>query len=785
MSRHVDPAGGRGGAYPSSMKLKCIRDTAIIALLEDEKRLRAELNDAKVEQRKVADAKDANLRVFQPASDTFNSTVMNEIDKVQLERSAVADKIDVLRETQRTFGQKRDRVKQLDFELDAPEFRKDLLALTRQVEGTAAGAANLEALKKKLDARVAEKLTKEKERKALRDELADAGDVSQKFTQAKKQLQDINDKLDTLFAKKRSQKPQNKELDGINKQLTESRTRRDALAEELDAVMKKLAFTRFEFPPAFRGDLLGKQGATLAQLQEDFGVAINIDTAGHGTGGKSLALLVGGQEDVDACIEAMRSIVDNAERTRQQLTMKFDPVHSKALIGSKGSNVDRMQLTTGANIKIKDDEITLTGTTEAIEAAKALIEEVISNGARVEIPFDRNILDSIIGKGGATVRKVEQESGAKSVRVLRVESMIVISGTEASVAKAAAMFREIIENMSTNAVTVRADTNMIRAVIGTGGKTIREIQDSTGAIINCGKDVITIRGSKDAVALAKRQIEDVGRREEAKVTIPSFMYGYLTAPNVETTATTTSSPTTAAAPQEEAAEDDGEEGETAATTDEKKKPTAALLSPLDAIKQVTKCDQVVALQREGVVILRGRREAVQKARALLDDILRTKRPVTASIAIPDVLFGFFTKRSGGGKAPNVLTQLKTKYPHIYSFDLDRPASTVVIAAPQSATSDSDPASPIQEAIAAVKDIISSVQGNIRKIEIPAGRAGAVIGSGGKVIGGIQSSTHTDITVHKEQNIVWVFHESGDVAALDAAVAAVEEAAGMTPPAASE
>lgn len=751
MSRHSDPsAGGRAAgasaAYPASMKLAFVRDPAILALLEDEKRLRAELNDAKLEQRKVADAKDANLRVFQPASDNFNSTVMNEIDKVQLERSAVNDTIDVLREVQRTFGQKRDRIKQLEFELDAPEYRKDFGALARQVETSAPGAANLDALRKKLEQRTSEKAAKEKERKALRDELADAGDVSQKFTNAKKQLQDINDKLDKLFAKKRSQKPQNKELDGINKQLTESRVRRDALSEELDAVMKKLNFTRFEFNPAFRGDLVGKQGATLAQLQEDFGVAINIDTPGDRNRG--LALLLGGAHDVEACAEAMRSIVDNAERTRQQLVMKFDPVHSKTLIGTKGSHIDRMQLTSGANIKIKDDEITITGTTEAIEAAKAQIDEVISNGARREIPFDANILDTIIGKGGSMVRKVEQDSGAKSVRVLRTERMIVISGNEASVAKAAAMYEELIENMCSNAVTIRADTNMIRAVIGTGGKTIRELQESTGALINCGKDVITIRGSKDAVALAKRQVEDVGRREEVKVTIPPFMYGYLTTPNDETSAS-------------------------AATV------APAALSPLDAVKQITKCDQVVALQREGVVVLRGRREAVQKARHLLDDILRTKRPVTASIPVPDILFGFFTKRSG--KGPNVLTQLKTKYPAIFSVDLDRPSSTIVVAAPQTSVPSNDPSSPIQEAIAGVKEIIASVQGNIRKIEIPAGRAGAVIGSGGKVIAGIQSKTHTDITVHKEQNIVWVFHETGDEAALDEAVEAVQEAAGMTSP----
>lgn len=814
-SKHVDPqvtersqAGGssyHANSYPTSMKISAIQDESIRNLVAEEKKLRAEFETVRADLRKAADAKEANLRAFMPAADEFSSSIADEIESLQREKEKAHNSMDSAKIAQNEIGQLRDELKVLDF--DARDINKDIADARSEVEAAARACAQLEkqrsdavakfqfrsiaevdaegerldreiakaasnpvlaaALSKqrtqldkarkelaavtaldnrltaenkkrqaaqgKLDAKLAEKKAKDERFTQIREKISKSSDISNQFDAARKKLKAIGEKLDVLFAKKKQQKPQNKEIDGLNKVLLDIRQRRDEITSRLDQIRASLPFRTMKYDAAYRADLVGKQGATLAQLQEDFGVAINIDTSGNGE-----LILLGASEAVDSCMEAIRSIIANAERCRQREVISIEESLRSALIGAKGANIDKMQTVSGANIKLKDGEVTLTGTAEAIATAKRMIEELIDSSSRAEVPFDAVLLDIVIGKGGSMVRKIEQESGAKNVRVLRDESKVVISGTKDSVTKAKLMYEELISSMKNNAFTMKADDRMLRAVIGTGGKTIREIQDTTGAIVNCGKDVITIRGTKEAVAAARQKIEDVGRRDEIKVPFPSVMYGFLTTP-----ATTT-------LPGGDGAE--------------------VVVTPLDAIKAHTKVDQIVALARESVAIIRGRKENANQARCMLEDLLRSNRPNVVKVVVPDVLCSYLIRR-GKGAAVNALDELKSKHFDVVAITLTRGTSTVDVAAKSLEGA--------KEAATALEGIVAGLLPFVRTVDIPAGRAGSVIGSGGKTIHEIQTKFNVEITVKKDEDKVVVFHESGNAEKLDGAVAAIELAANST------
>lgn len=752
---HVDPTQAQGpmSAYPTSMRLDVVRDDHITALLQEEKQLRTALEAIKREVRKASDAKEANLRVFQPAADHFHLTLSTDIDKLQTARVALLDKMESLKIVQNQFGQMRDQVKLLEFELD-PLFKEvqeqqrkvnEILRAKEAVEKQNAPEERIVAEQRRLDqakalleAKVAMKKSKENTRSELRDKLLKSGDVGQEFSALKQQAAHISAELDRLFEKRRGERPQNKELDAINKTLVAARAKRNELSKKLDEVRAQIPLTRFTFDDVFRGDLVGKQGATLSQLQQDFGVAINIDTSGDG-----VAVLLGPVEDAQCCIEAMQSIINNARDSRQRLVMQYNPELTKRLIGTKGCNVDRIQSVSGANVKIKDGEIFLTGTTEGIQSAKQMIEAFLDNAGNAEIPFDPVLLDVIIGKGGSMVRKVEQESGAKSVRILREQSKVVVLGHTAAVAKAKAMYEELIQTMTQNAFTMRADGCMLRSVIGPGGKTIREIQETTDALISCGRDVITIRGSKEAVAAARRMIEDASRREEARVPFPACLYSMLT--------------TAAVVPP---AGDDS-------TSDS----AGALVTPLQAIKLSTGIDQIVALGRECVVILRGRKERVAQASGVLEDLIRSKRPVTVAVTVPNVLFNYFVKRFRG--TPHIESHVKHAFPDVVEVAMSRGTAVGGHASVEIAAVNQESASRISTF---VSDYIRSLEKFVQKVEIPVGRSGAVIGTGGKVIASLQKDTDTYIEVDKSSSVAYVFHPTGDESKMTAAAQAIAVAA---------
>ncbi len=128
----------------------------------------------------------------------------------------------------------------------------------------------------------------------------------------------------------------------------------------------------------------------------------------------------------------------------------------------------------------------------------------------ITIPTE-NIRD-VIGKGGETIRGIQDETGA-SIDI-HEDGTVYVGGVGESVAAADKMLevvpgpREDTRSSAPKIQTITIPTENIRDVIGKGGETIRGIQDETGASIDIHEDgTVYVGGVGDSVAAAIARIE--------------------------------------------------------------------------------------------------------------------------------------------------------------------------------------------------------------------------------------------------------------------------------------
>lgn len=253
------------------------------------------------------------------------------------------------------------------------------------------------------------------------------------------------------------------------------------------------------------------------------------------------------------------------------------------IIGRGGENLRRVESQTGARVQFIDSADTpgpkrhcrVSGTRTAVAHAKAEIYKIIEDnelakrgqdksrtagqpmttvtqeGDSLQIMVPDRTVGLIIGRGGETIRDLQERSGChvnivgenKSVNGYRPVNLI---GSAASQRHAKDLIFEIVESdqkgISIKELRARHDDpyskindklmvpgEAVGMIIGKGGETIREMQDRTGCKINVspptGRDVereIGLIGTRNAIDAAKRaimeKVDAVNARSRAQQT---------------------------------------------------------------------------------------------------------------------------------------------------------------------------------------------------------------------------------------------------------------------------
>lgn len=275
-----------------------------------------------------------------------------------------------------------------------------------------------------------------------------------------------------------------------------------AFVEQEKEDEKERGFTlTFDFPQKYANHLIGKGGSNIRELRDRFDVEIQV--------GDGKVELKGPKAKAEAC----RSHVQKLAQTLADETthiLKIDPKYHRELIGSQGSQINRLQTrykvliffprsaknvaddhsnTDAASEAGKPrrqqapDEVSIRGPKKGADEARdelfSLYKYLEEHSATATVSVQQKQVGSLIGQGGAALDELRQASGAKiDVPADRDTPMVEIQlkGTAAQVAKA----KKILEEKravfdDTVLKTLDVDKKHHKALIGASGKHSRPV----------------------------------------------------------------------------------------------------------------------------------------------------------------------------------------------------------------------------------------------------------------------------------------------------------------------
>jgi polyribonucleotide nucleotidyltransferase len=265
--------------------------------------------------------------------------------------------------------------------------------------------------------------------------------------------------------------------------------------------------------------VIGRGGATIKFIGAQSGA--RIDTSREE--GDSSVTISGTAEQVAAAkalvLQAISGVDITAEATQ---TVELGAKGVPLIIGTGGATIKMLQSSTGARIDIGrgSTSCSVSGSADAVSAAVSAIRRLIVDNSHAEtVALDCHV-GVIIGKGGATIKSIQEASGAK----VDIESsgdgcLVSFSGTEVQIAAAKAKVAQVVEAESAGPELAPGEVSEIidlpescvGSVIGKAGASIRALQDDTGAKIDIsrGTGVCTVYGQPEGVAKAKEALEAI------------------------------------------------------------------------------------------------------------------------------------------------------------------------------------------------------------------------------------------------------------------------------------
>ncbi|NXN22753.1 TDRKH protein, partial [Nycticryphes semicollaris] len=165
-------------------------------------------------------------------------------------------------------------------------------------------------------------------------------------------------------------------------------------------------------------------------------------------------------------------------------------------------------------------------------AAEERLTFVGDKELEMEVRIPRAAVKSVIGRKGATIKKLRQETGAH-IDLEREEegeeTALLISGSPGQVCRAKAAIHQIVRESTPVSEQLCVPQRAVGRIIGRGGETVRGICRSSGAKVLCEHEagpapvrVIQLSGTQKEVAAAKKLImeklmeEDAFRKELAQ-----------------------------------------------------------------------------------------------------------------------------------------------------------------------------------------------------------------------------------------------------------------------------
>uniref|UniRef100_A0A915Q0U1 K Homology domain-containing protein n=1 Tax=Setaria digitata TaxID=48799 RepID=A0A915Q0U1_9BILA len=298
---------------------------------------------------------------------------------------------------------------------------------------------------------------------------------------------------------------------------------------EIKRLTEEMSSQTIKVNPSLHRHVIGRGGALISKIKEDTGVQISIPN--EQTNSDEIKV-EGNKEGVKKAIEEITEIVKRIENEKTRDILIEQRFH-KQLIGAKGEAVQRLReqfpsvIFTFPDPGKKSDIVNLRG--DRIEVDKvykqltAMNKELLESNFQMTVPIFKEFHKHIVGKGGANIRKIREETqtridlpGGESG-----EDKITVTGKKANVEKAVEQLTKIQNELaSITTVEVIIPQKIHSRLLGGGRRLILDIQDECGGVHikfppeKTTSDKVSIRGPKDDVARAEKMLMALAKDRE-------------------------------------------------------------------------------------------------------------------------------------------------------------------------------------------------------------------------------------------------------------------------------
>jgi polyribonucleotide nucleotidyltransferase len=302
----------------------------------------------------------------------------------------------------------------------------------------------------------------------------------------------------------------------------------DQLEKTVQDYTSRLTFTEMVVDPRHYKHIIGKQGANINRLKEEMDVVINIEEKE----GTNNIRIEGPAEGVLKAQKELQEKIEKLENEKEKDVI-IDHRLFRSIIGSKGDRIKEIRemfnqvLITFPNPSEKSDIVKIRGPKEDVDQCHKylmkIVKELQESSFVLEVPIFKQFHKFIIGKGGANIKKIRDETQTKIDLPAEgdLNEVIVITGKKENVMEARERIQKI-QNELANIVTeeIQIPPKYYNSLIGAGGKLISAIMDECGGVsikfptAESKSDKVVIRGPKEDVERAKQQLLEMTNEKE-------------------------------------------------------------------------------------------------------------------------------------------------------------------------------------------------------------------------------------------------------------------------------
>ncbi|PWA28929.1 hypothetical protein CCH79_00012951 [Gambusia affinis] len=315
-------------------------------------------------------------------------------------------------------------------------------------------------------------------------------------------------------------------LEGPTEEVEQAQTQIQEIIKDL---LVRMDYTEVNIDQRFHRHLIGKNGANINRIKEQYKVSVRIPQDSERS---NLVRIEGDPKGVQM---ARRELIEMVQRMENERTKDLivDQKFHRTIIGQKGEKIKEVRdkfpevIITFPDPSQKSDIVQLRGPKNEVEKCakflQKIIAELIENSFSLSVPIFKQFHKNIIGKGGANIKKIREETNTKIDLPTENSNSetIVITGKknncEAARDRILAIQRDLA-NIKETEVAIPAKLH--NSLIGSKGCLVRSIMEDCGGVHihfpseGSGSDKVTIRGPAGEVEKAKKQLLQLAEEKQ-------------------------------------------------------------------------------------------------------------------------------------------------------------------------------------------------------------------------------------------------------------------------------